>query len=242
MGQQNPQHGNNQDSPQKQGQNPQHQQGNQNPNKTASMTSRTARAASRARRDPSAAVATDRQALHETAGICRPFFFPRAAGGVPFSPCDCCARLCAGRPCRHSRFSRRGSLAHAFLLQRLVGFLVLDLAARFLFRGLLRGHGEFLSLSLNHGRPLSGLSGAPRCAVNLARRITGIVGGELNVDRCEFRGLARASERRVAAELFQLFFSFSIVAPPDTCNGVQIGPGATPFTEYPSERTASPTT
>lgn len=34
MGQQNPQHGNNQDSPQKQGQNPQHQQGNQNPNKT----------------------------------------------------------------------------------------------------------------------------------------------------------------------------------------------------------------
>ncbi|MBA2435686.1 MAG: hypothetical protein H0V54_11515 [Chthoniobacterales bacterium] len=35
-------------------------------------------------------------------------------------------------------------------------------------------------------------------------------------------------------------FSFSWVAPPLTCNGVQIGPGATPFTRMPFETSAGP--
>ena len=79
-------------------------------------------------------------------------------------------------------------------------------------------------------RAVSGLAGSAGGAVDGAGRVAGVAGGELHVDRRELGGLAGTPERGLAAEFYS---SFSMVAPPLTCRGVQIGPGATPLTRIP---------
>ena len=85
-----------------------------------------------------------------------------------------------------------------------------------------------------HGAPsswprLSGLSGSPGRAIDLAGREARVREGELHVDRAELGGLAGPAKRSLPAKLLEL----SCVAPPLTCSGVQIGPGATAFTRMP---------
>ena len=75
----------------------------------------------------------------------------------------------------------------------------------------------------------SGLAGPARGAIDLTGGVARVRCGKLDVDRAQFGGLTGAAHRRLAAELLQFFLS----APPETCSGVQIGPGATPLTRMP---------
>jgi len=75
------------------------------------------------------------------------------------------------------------------------------------------------------------LPAAPSRAVDLSGGIAGIVRRELHIDGCQFRRLAWPTIGVWPPNCF----SFSWVAPPLTCSGVQIGPGATPFTRMPFE-------
>jgi hypothetical protein len=49
-----------------------------------------------------------------------------------------------------------------------------------------------------------GLPGAARRAVDLTRGKAGIRGRELNIDRAEFGGLTRTSQRRLTAKVLKL--------------------------------------
>jgi hypothetical protein len=75
----------------------------------------------------------------------------------------------------------------------------------------------------------SGLPGAAGRTIDLAGGEAGVRCGKLHIDQSKLCRVAGTSQRVWPPN----FCSFSIDAPPETCKGVQMGPGATPFTRMP---------